>query len=306
MGSSELTMVAFGSISMVATAVGLLIRDILFGGGNTTQKKSLRRVQTVYDRPVNHSLLGRLDQGFDRLIIESGLDISPMVGFMVLLSSALCLGGAVGIYTNQPIYAAGGGILGLFAPLFFFAMKRRSRMHEIRQNLPTMIDILARATRTGQSIEQAIKLAAEETEGVIHDELVKLQSSLDLGSSFDKAMKTFSRRLPLVEIRILATTLMVQRQSGGHLSETLERMANVIRDRISIQNQIRATTGAGRLSTMVIAALAPAAFIIILMVNPEHVEILMNDPTGKTLMVIGVALEVIGLMWVLYLMKNDN
>lgn len=305
MGSPELTIVAFGSISMVATAVGLLMRDILFGG-KSQAKKSLRRTQTVYDRPVNNSFIGRIDQGFDRLIIESGSEMSPLTGFLVLVASTIVAGGGIAIYTNQPMYGIGGGILGLILPMFFFSYKRRARFLEIRQNLPTMIDILARATRTGQSIEQAIQLAAEESQGIIADELNKLNNSLKMGSSFDRAVKTFARRLPLVEIRILATTLMVQRQSGGHLSETLERMANVIRDRISIQNQIRATTGAGRLSTAVIAALAPAAFVIIMVVNPEHVEILLNDPTGKFLMVLGVVLEVLGLLWVLMLMKNEN
>ncbi|MDA7503651.1 type II secretion system F family protein [bacterium] len=306
MGSPELTIVAFGSISMVATAVGLLLRDILFGGQNQTSKKSLRRTQTVYDRPVKSSLLGRIDQGFDRLIIESGIDISPVTGFLVLLASAMASGGAIMVYTNQLLYGIGGGILGLILPMFVFSIKRRARFRDIRQNLPTMIDILARATRTGQSIEQAIQLAAEESQGIIASELGKLNNSLNMGSSFDRAVKIFARRLPLVEIRILATTLMVQRQSGGHLSETLERMANVIRDRISIQNQIRATTGAGRLSTAVIAALAPAAFVVIMVVNPDHVEILMNDPTGRFLMVLGVVLEVLGLLWVLILMKNEN
>lgn len=306
MGSPELTFVAFGSISMVATAVGLLLRDIIFGGQKQTTKKSLRRTQTVYDRPVKSSFLGRIDQGFDRLIIESGIEISPVTGFLVLLASAMAAGGAIVIYSNQLLYGIGGGILGLILPMFIFSVKRRARFREIRQNLPTMIDILARATRTGQSIEQAIQLAAEESQGIIASELNKLNNSLNMGSSFDRAVKVFARRLPLVEIRILATTLMVQRQSGGHLSETLERMANVIRDRISIQNQIRATTGAGRLSTAVIAALAPAAFVIIMVVNPDHVEILMNDPTGRFLMVLGVVLEVLGLLWVLMLMKNEN
>lgn len=306
MDSSELTIVAFGSISMVATAVGLLLRDLVFGGQNQADRKSLRRSQNVYDRPVSHSLSGKIDQGFDRLIIESGLEISPTTGFMILFASALVFGGGISIVTDQPLYGIGGAILGLILPLFIFAVKRRSRMHQIRQELPTMIDILARATRTGQSIEQAFNLAAEETSGIVSAELNRLNQSLNVGSSFDRSIKIFSRRLPLVEIRILATTLMVQRQSGGHLSETLERMSSVIRDRISIQNQIRATTGAGRLSTAVIAALAPAAFLIIMAVNPEHVDVLMHDQTGKYLLMLGVVLEVVGLLWVLLLMRNEN
>ena len=306
MGSAEITIIAFGSISMVATAVGMLLKDLIYGGSQQATKKSLRRMQTVYDRPIKKSFLGRIDQGFDRLVIESGVETSPVAAFMLLLASSLVVGGGIFVYTDQPLYGIGGGMIGLIFPMLFFALKRRRRFKEIRRQLPSMIDILARSTRAGRSIEQAVELAAEESKGIIASELGRLHQALSMGSSFDKSMKSFARRMPIVEIRILATTLMVQRQSGGHLSETLERMASVIRDRISIHSKIQATTGAGRLSTAVIAALAPTAYILITVMNPEHIDVLMADPTGRYLMGIGVILEVVGLIWVMMLMKNDS
>lgn len=305
MGSAEVTIVAFGSISMVATAIGLVLRDLLFGS-TSQRRKRLRREQTVYDRPVAQTLFGRIDQGFDRLVLESGLHFSPAAAFMALLASAVATGGAILVYTDQPLYAIGGAILGLFFPMLFFAMARRRRFREIRRQLPAMIDILARSSRAGRSIEQAIHLAATESKGVIATELQKLDQSLQMGASFEKAVKTFAVRLPLMEVRILATTLVVQRVSGGHLSETLDRMATVIRDRISTYNQIQATTGAGRLSTMVIAALAPVAFVSMMVVNPEHVQVLMDDRMGRYLLMLGVVLELVGLLWVVMLIRNDN
>ena len=64
MGSAEITIVAFGSLSMVATAVGLLLKDIIFGGQQATAKRSLRRVQNVYDRPDNRTFFGRVQCEF--------------------------------------------------------------------------------------------------------------------------------------------------------------------------------------------------------------------------------------------------
>lgn len=305
MGSQAITIVAFGSISMAATAMGLLLKDLIFGSRQAT-RRSLRRRRNAYDRPAARTVLGRIDRGFDRLVLESGVDASPMAAFMLLIASALAIGGGLFVYSNQPLHGIGGAILGLLFPLMFFAVKRRRRFQEIRKQLPGAIDILARATRAGRSLEQAIELAAEESKGIIADELVRLDQSLQMGSAFDSAVKAFAQRLPIVEVRILATTLMVQRQSGGHLSETLERMASVIRERLAIQGQIQAATGAGRLSTAVIAALAPTAFIIIMVINPDHVETLMNDLSGRYLMAIGVGLEVIGLLWVLWLIKNEG
>ena len=153
MGSAEITIVAFGSLSMVATAVGLLLKDIIFGGQQTSTKRSLRRAQNVYDRPDNRTFFGRIDTGFDRLIIESGLEIGPAAAAMILFASALAFGGSIAVYTNQPLYAIGGGILGLILPLFVFASKRNRRFKEIRRQLPGMIDMLARSTRAGRSVD---------------------------------------------------------------------------------------------------------------------------------------------------------
>src|SRR6185503_15342735 len=93
-----------------------------------------------------------------------------------------------------------------------------------------------------------------------------------------------SARVRMIEIRIFTTTLIVQRQTGGHLSDTLERMASVIRDRLTAQRQLRAATGAGRMSTLIVAAVSPLAYVFVYFFRRSHLDLLFNDPVGRILL----------------------
>jgi len=303
-GSAELTLVAFGSISMVATAVCLLLKDLVFG--QREEKRTLRRRQTVYDRPISQSAMGKIDQGFDRLVIESGVEFSPMTAFMMIVCSALCCGGLAYIYFLDVLIGVGAGLFGMALPLVVLIMKRRKRVAEIRTQLPQVLDMLSRATRAGQSIEQSLELVGEESNGILGAEFEQVSMHLNAGGAFDRAMKVLTSRIPLIEMRILATTLIVQKQAGGRLSETLERMAIVVRDRLSAQRQIAATTGAGRLSSLVVAGIAPFAFFAILSLNPHHLDTLFHDQLGRILFGFAITLEVIGLIWVMLLLKQED
>jgi Flp pilus assembly protein TadB len=107
-------------------------------------------------------------------------------------------------------------------------------------------------------------------------------------------------------MRILATTLIVQRQTGGRLSETLERMSGVVRDRLNAQRQIRASTGAGRSSTLIIAAIAPIAYAAMFLFHRPHVQTLFDDSFGRMLLLVAIVLEVIGLVWVFTLLRKED
>jgi tight adherence protein B len=166
--------------------------------------------------------------------------------------------------------------------------------------------MLARGTRAGQSVEQAVRLVASESGGVLGPEFRRCSQQLEMGRGFDKALKTLAGRVCIVEMRILATTLIVQRQTGGRLSETLDRMAEVVRDRLTAHRQIKASSGAGRTSTLVIASVAPIAYLAMFLFHRPHVQYLFDDPLGRLLLLLALVLEVIGLGWVFYLLRREE
>ncbi|MEW4489400.1 type II secretion system F family protein [Thalassoglobus sp. JC818] len=307
MGSAELTFVAFGSLSMVATAFGLLMKDLIFGSDALrASKRSLRRRRNGYERAIDASIAGKLNHGFDRLVLETGLEISPWTGFLMVVASGLILGGGTWVATDNELFSCGAGMIGMVVPIGVFVFKRRQRMIEIRQQLPSVIDMVARSTRSGRSVEQALTLVAEETDGILSKEIERVVQQLGVGAALDRTLKRMAVRLPVIEARIFTTTLIVQRRSGGHLSSTLERLATVIRERTAAQNQVRVTTSAGRMSSMIIAAMAPIALCAVMVLNPAHVQVFFEDPLGKTLLAAAIALEIVGILWIVMLIREDG
>jgi tight adherence protein B len=266
----------------------------------------VRRNPTVFDQAPAQGLFGKVDQGFDRLVLETGYELSPGVASALCVCVALAVGGGVSLATDDPLAAVGGGLAGLLLPLSLMAVRRARRIRDIREQLPYTLDMLARATRAGQSVEQAVKLVGEEGSGPLRAEFQRCSQQLDMGRAFDKVLMSLAARVRMVELRILATTLIVQRQTGGPLSETLERMASVIHDRLNAQRQIKASTGAGRTSTLIIAAIAPMAYAFMFLFHRAHIQFLFDDNFGRLLLWAALVLELTGLTWVFFLLRKEE
>ena len=306
MSAFQLTLLAFTSGALVAGAGGVFLRGLFFPKREIKGKNRLRRQTTVFDEKPGQDLSAKIDQGFNRLVLESGANLAPLTAFLMCLTSSLGLGGIVYLTTEEAFLGIASGVMGLLLPLGFFVLKRGRRVNTIRVELPGVLDMMARATRAGQSTEQAIELVGKEAGGKMGKEFQRCAQQLQMGRALDKVMKSMAARICLVEIRILTTTLIVQKQAGGRLSETLERMAGVVRDRLNSHRQVRAATGAGRTSTLVIAAIAPLAYAFVFFFHREHIQILFDDPLGNMLLIGALALEVLGLVWVGLLLKSEG
>lgn len=312
MSTYHITLIAFGSISILAFAVGLMLRELLGSGKVVTEgaggerRISLRRPRTVFDQAPATTTLGRIDQSFDRLVLETDTGISPPAAFLLICCFALTLGGGTWVATLDVLSGVGAGLVGMVLPLLVMSFQRSRRMKEIRSEMPHVLDMLARACRAGQNSEQALSLLGDELDGRLGREFRQCSHQLELGRSFTETLKSLAARVRTMEMRILTTALIVQRQTGGNLAETLERMSGVIRDRLSAHRQMLAATGAGRASTLLIATISPMAYLFMYTFQRPHLAILYEDPLGKVLLMVAGVLEVIGLIWVFALLRQND
>ena len=136
-------------------------------------------------------------------------------------------------------------------------------------------------------------------------EFCRCSGQLQMGLSLSAAIRALTRRVPLAEMRILAATLMVQRQTGGNLPVTLERLAQVCRDRLSYYRQFRAATAAGRGAAILIAAISVGAAAYLLFGRPEYAQDFFEQPQGYAMLAIAIGLMIIGLTWIFKLLKVD-
>lgn len=309
MDSSSVALICFAAVTVMVLAVYLFFRDMAGAvkpaSGTFSKRPRLRRIRNVFDQEPATSILGKIDQSFDRLVLENGSDFTPFSAFLLLVMCGLAIGGTIFVYSNQPLAGIAGMIGGMFAVLMFLHLRRKRRMHRIQEELPEMIDLLARSTHAGASLEQAIAIVGEETKGPLSAEFRRCARQLDMNMSVPAVMKSLSNRIQLVDLKILTSTLMLYRKTGGNLPANLERMAGVIRDRINYRRQMKASTGAGRASALLMTVVAPVAFVILLVVFPDHVSNLYTDPVGNIMLLTAIVLEVIGVLWVSALLRTD-
>jgi tight adherence protein B len=189
-------------------------------------------------------------------------------------------------------------------PYFYFVSRRNQRIKDIREQLPNSMEAMARAVRAGETLDQAVELTAAGTPHPLGVEWRRTARHLEMGLSVPGAMKSMVKRAPLMELRILSTALNVQRRTGGNLSQTLERLSHVIRDRLSYQRQFQAATGSSRMATILIAAAGPLVFTYMIIFQPDYMGQFFNLAGGWTLLGIAVVLQVVGLIWVTALLRN--
>ena len=303
----QLTWLAFASGVLVTGAVGLVVRGIVVSpgvGAGTLGGRKLRRIAPTAS--LSDRSRSAVDRAFDALVIESGTQIVPASAFLMCTAGAILGGGAALVSGQPPVTIVSGSLTGFVLPIAWLAIRRAQRINAVRNELPQVLEMLARATRAGQSVEQGIDLVANEAGGILGEEFGHCAKQLAMGRAFDKVVMSLATRVRVLDLRILTTTLVVQRQAGGHLSDTLERMAGVVRDRLVARRQIRAATSAGRASTLVTAVIAPVAYLAVFIFHRPHLQVMFDDPLGRTLLLTALILELVGLAWVFTLLRSES
>ena len=118
----------------------------------------------------------------------------------------------------------------------------------------------------------------------------------NFGMSLPDALKAFGARISLVDARFFVTAVLTQREMGGNLSEVLDKLAAVIRDRFKVKRQVQAVSAHGRITGVVLGFLPPGVALILFIAVPEHIRLLVDDPIGVDMVIAAVALQIIGVL----------
>ena len=256
------------------------------------------------DEPL--STLGTLDAALHRwsglsaplkqLLERSGLQMT--VGVLVLLTVFVAVATMAVSLLFSP-YRTPALILGLIAgtvPYLFVRHKAKKRLAMFEEQFPEAIDMIARALRAGHALPTALQLASEEVPDPVGGEFKLLFEKQNFGLSMTEALREFGDRVPLLDARFFVTAVQTQREMGGNLSEVLDRLAAVIRERFKVKRQVRAISAHGRITGVVLGALPPAVAAILLFLSPDHIRLLVDDPIGVYMVVTALVLQFIGVI----------
>jgi tight adherence protein B len=194
--------------------------------------------------------------------------------------------------------AALAALLGALMPYSVVRFKRKRRLGAFEEMLPEAIDLLGRAIRAGHPLSAGMKMVADETKEPIAGEFRQTHEEHRFGLPFEDALLAMADRVNLIDVRILTTAILIQREVGGNLAEVLDNLANVIRVRFTIRRQLRVYTAQGRFSGYVLAALPIAVGLAIYSLNPPYIRLLFTDPLGKLLVLVALVFQIIGYLWI--------
>lgn len=187
----------------------------------------------------------------------------------------------------------GGGTL-LALPILWLVMKRKKRLSTLGRQLPDALELLSRSLRSGHALASGFNLVAQEMQDPIAREFGRVFEEQNLGIPLEEALADMADRIPNMDVRFFATSVTLQRATGGDLAEILDKIGHLVRERLQILGQVQALTGEGRLSGVVLLALPPVLFLVMLYLNSDYVMMLFTESLGRKMLAFALFTQVVG------------
>jgi len=256
---------------------------------------------------------------FDRLLVRSGQVITPLQRMLeqsglrmtvgTLLLACLCAG-MLGFFLvfrffNLLLVAFFMGAVFASLPIAYVNHARNKRMLTFEEQFPEAIDLLARALRAGHALTTGLNMVAEELPQPIAGEFKLLYDQQNYGLPLPHALRSFADRIPTLDARFFVTAVLTQRDAGGNLSEVLDNLASIIRDRFKLKRQVRVISAHGRITGWVLSILPTALALFIALTNPAKYRSFYTDPFGMQMIAFALVLQVIGVIAIKKIVKIE-
>ena len=211
------------------------------------------------------------------------------------LLAALLTGWIVSFFVPAPlldvVFGAGAGLI----PYAYLLAKRRTRFERFDALLPEAIDLMSRALKAGHGVTSAIEMVAQEIADPVAEEFRIVFEQQNLGLPIREAMLNLAERVPLEDVRFLATAILVQKETGGNLAEVLDKTAALMRERIRLKGQLRIYTAQGRLTGWILCLMPFIIFTLISFANYNYEKKLWTDPMALHVVYAGLVMMALGI-----------
>ena len=303
--------VYFGAMKVPGMMLQRKLEDRLQEVSQPTEEKPavgvLVKVTAEGPLPAIDRILGETTRGFAlaRWIEQSGMKTSISGVLMMALGAAVLLAFVATLVTRSPWGLPVGAALGFGLPFLVLNIKRSRRMHAFEEQFPEALDLIARALKAGHAFATGLKMAADELPEPVGPEFRKTFDEQNFGLPLKDALENLTLRIPLLDVRFFATAVLIQRETGGNLSEILENLAHVVRERFKILRQVRVYTAHGRFTGYVLLALPAVLGIALSFINPDHMNMLFRERMGQMLLLFAIVMQTIGFIWIKQVIKIE-
>lgn len=262
-------------------------------------QSSILRQRMMTEMPPLERWLMRLPRmrNLDRLMTQSGLDWSIRG---LLAASVLCGAGTMlvlGLFPLIPwLVALPAGLAAASLPMLYLLRRRALRLRRFEQQLPDALDLIGRALRAGHAFPSGLKMVAEEMPDPIASEFRATHDEVNFGVAMPQALTALSARVPSTDLRYFVIAVLIQRETGGNLTELLDNLSRLIRERLKLLGKVRVLSAEGRMSGWILSLLPFALALVINVINPRFMQVLWTDPAGHRMVEVALGLMAGGIL----------
>ncbi len=279
------------------------------GKGATLDAASL----VITDQPL--SRIPALDKVLRALhvVTEPARELINKAGVSMNVGTLLLACGVAGIgvflillnLSGFVLLALPFGALAAAVPPFVLNVLANQRVAKFEEQFPEAIDLMSRALRAGHAFTTALSMVAEELPDPVGGEFKLAYDRQNFGMPLPDALRSLGARVPLIDAKFFVTAVLTQREVGGNLSEVLENLSTVIRERFKVKRQVRVVTAHGRMTAWVLGSMPPALAAALTFLNPDNMRVMWTHPTGIRMIAAAVVMQALGAFVISRLVKVD-
>lgn len=236
-------------------------------------------------------------QHLDRFIMQSGLEwtVAKLLRVSLLLAATVYL--VLSFVSVVALLRLGAVVAGFLLPWAYVQWKRSRRLRRLEQQLPDALDLVGRALRAGHALPSGLQMVGEEMSDPIAGEFRVMYDEINFGISMQQALTNLTERVPSTDVRYFVVAVLIQREAGGNLTEVLDNLSTLIRNRLKFHAKVRVLTSEGRMSGWVIGLLPFILAGLLNFANHDFISVLWTDPIGIMITNILIGMMAIGAIW---------
>jgi len=264
-------------------------------GTTPTSARSIIREANVSELPALDRLLaGRGVTSFVAEQLQKGGDNGTPAAFLLRAAVFTALGFAIGGMLRGMIVGILGAAVGLLIPVTLLRGKQKKRLSLFRDQLPDAIDMLVSAMRAGYSFQAAMKFIGEEVKEPLGPEFARFYEEQRLGMEVRVALLAMQGRIDSLDLKMFVTAVLIQRETGGNLSEVLGNIGSLMRERAALKADIETLTAESKMSARILSLLPLGVFILINLINRDFMAPMLASTTGVLMFVLAAFSVMVG------------
>lgn len=295
-GITAMAFLFSGALAPENAAVGGRIADLEGKQVASAPGQGLLRRLSKLIEPLIKGLA--LTKRLDRQLYQVGWAWTPGEFITAAGLLAIAAGAIGGLVLSNPLVGLAAAGIGGAVPFLQLSQRRGKVMKQLNEQLPDALMLVINGLRAGNSFLQALMIVSKQMSGAIALEFATTVGEINWGLPIETALSNMADRIGTVDIELVVAAMIIQRETGGNLSEILMNIHDTIRDRVRVAGEVQAMTAQGRLSGIVLTCLPAGVGFLFFLVSPGYISVLFTDPRGHMLIAAAVFAQLLGIYFI--------